>query len=494
MINTILALIVGNENYPYGINLFGFEIRFYALCILVGATVAYFLSCKAYKKKGYDPEVLTNIFPFVLLIGIFGARVWYVIADEVIPSGNLGYLFSLHLFNFTNGGLAIQGGVLLAVLSAVLIAKIKYYKTVSVSVAFDSVLPTILLAQAFGRWGNFFNHEVYGKCVNAASLSFIPSFILKNIGGTCNPGQVAVPLFLVESFINVAGFLLLYYLVKKLVFNKSWYRDGSLGFCYFIFYGLVRLILEPLRNQQFIMGDYVSVYMSLVYIIIGLVGIFLCEFYVIIKPKVKILVWDLDGTILDNATTIKLGIKHIYEKYAPNYKVTEEVLESYLGPSLKESFKRHFPGLPYQDLIKEYRRFQAEENPIPIVLHKGVKEGLELAKQKGIINVILTTKEVKVAEANLKRLGIAEYISEVYGFERVKRMKPSAEGLIKIMKKYKVLPFNLIMIGDNLVDINCAKAVFARSGGVAYSHAIKKLLDRHCDYKVDNIKDFVEKL
>lgn len=256
-------------------------LRFYAIFILVGALIALFLSSYRAHKDGFDWTFFGSIFLVAFPCGIVGARIWYVIAQWQD--------FASHpfpdIFELWNGGLAIQGGAIGGVLAGALVAFF-FRKGVPLLKCTDYAVPTILVAQAVGRWGNFFNQEVFGHAVTPQSWSFLPSFITYNMQNGSLPmgnsfvtlpeGSIAAPLFLIEGVLNVAFFVLITKGLTSLLGRR--YRDGDSTFAYFIAYGLVRYVMEPMRNPHFIMGgveNQRSTNMALVFLVIGAVLIFL---------------------------------------------------------------------------------------------------------------------------------------------------------------------------------------------------------------------------
>ncbi len=266
-------------------------VRFYALFILFGAGVAFFLSNYRARKAGYNWNFFDTVFLVAFPLGIVGARIWYVIASfqaEFLPVfQNRGFWAGFgNMFALWNGGLAIQGGVILGVISGVLVVFFRR-KGVSILQAMDFAVPTIFVAQMFGRWGNFFNQEVFGHAVSPEAWNFLPSFIMNNMqNGTSSmlsgvkipSGSVAAPLFLVEGVVNILFYFLLTQGIPAI--EKNRYVNGDQAFGYFIAYGIIRAVLEPLRNPAFIMGtenvtsshsNYKSFFMAIAFIIVGLV-------------------------------------------------------------------------------------------------------------------------------------------------------------------------------------------------------------------------------
>lgn len=219
-------------------------IAFYALFILAGALLSLALSDHEMYKKYKRHGLLENVFYIAFPAGIIGARIWFVIGDW--------YRFAadpIKIFYIWEGGLAIMGGALLGIIVGVLYIKLKR-KELDVVFLADMIIPTILLAQAVGRWGNFFNQEVYGaRLDNMNSFFFLPEFVKQNMFIS---GSYRVPLFFIEFLTNIAGFLAIRYGIGEAL--KKYKQPLDMSFSYAIWYGLTRVILEPLRDPSFNMG------------------------------------------------------------------------------------------------------------------------------------------------------------------------------------------------------------------------------------------------
>lgn len=270
----------GGAPLPVGFKIFGFEIRFYALFILGGAILAYFLAKRYLKKEGFeDISFLENTFYIAFPAGIIGARIWYVICEWNTSFSNQPWY---KVFAIWEGGLAIHGGVLLGIVVGMLYVMHKkpHYNVLKVA---SAIVPIILLSQAIGRFGNFFNCEVYGGCIDRNSIwlpEIIKDQLMYNSNGikACAEGQIVTPLFLIEGIINLAGFFIIMYGVRLGL--KKFIKNGDLIGCYFVWYGTVRAILEPLRDKQFQMSDnLISVWTSIFFIILGITIIILCHVF-----------------------------------------------------------------------------------------------------------------------------------------------------------------------------------------------------------------------
>jgi len=249
------------------LNIFGLNISWYALCVMSGALVTYYVSRWLAKKERGLPEVIDNLFIPAFAAGIICARLWYVVSEWEYYMANPNEILAIW-----NGGLAIQGGVVGGALVGIFYIK-KRYPTENVLTWVDLIVPNILIAQSIGRWGNFFNQEVYGDYILESKVKFLPSFILENLKlPSCYEGEVVVPLFLIEAILNCIIFVIITIVIRKYWKNR---KPGSLGCLYLIYYGIVRIIMEPLRQEEYIMRIFgnlsQSMLMSLLFIISGIV-------------------------------------------------------------------------------------------------------------------------------------------------------------------------------------------------------------------------------
>lgn len=255
----------------YSSEVFNTGITWYSLIVLSGALVAYALCKYFYSKEEISkkyPDLIDTLFLIAFPCGLLGARIWYVFSE-------LDYYLAdpIRIIKVWEGGLAIQGGVLGGILAGYIVLKVKY-PDVSFRRMVDIAVPNILIAQSIGRWGNFMNQEVYGECISKKSVSWIPDFILNNMNGGrigCGPGEVATPLFLYESLLTFTGFILISIILRKFFTKRV---DGELAAFYLIYYGLVRIIMEPMRTETYIMrifGDVsFSILTSALFIIAGI--------------------------------------------------------------------------------------------------------------------------------------------------------------------------------------------------------------------------------
>lgn len=239
-------------------NIFGFNVYYYSLCILLGVIVAYILITREGKKQGLPKEFISDLIFYTLIIGILGARVYYCVF-------NLNYYLAnpSEILKIYNGGLAIHGGVIAGLIFVYFYTK---KKNVSFIKILDIVAPAVIIAQSFGRWGNFFNQEAHGGITTYQNLKnmHIPEFI---INGMHIEGKYYYPTFFFESIWCLIGFIILM-IAKR---NKNLRKGFQIGF-YFIWYGIGRFFIEAFRTDSLMFfGLKIAQIVSLIGIIIGII-------------------------------------------------------------------------------------------------------------------------------------------------------------------------------------------------------------------------------
>ncbi len=239
-------------------NIFGFNVYYYSLCILLGVIVAYILITREGKKQGLPKEFISDLIFYTLIIGILGARVYYCVFNLDYYLANPSEILKIY-----NGGLAIHGGVIAGLVFVYFYTK---KKNISFIKILDIVAPAVIIAQSFGRWGNFFNQEAHGGITTYQNLKnmHIPEFI---INGMHIEGKYYYPTFFFESIWCLIGFIILM-IARK---NKNLRKGFQIGF-YFIWYGIGRFFIEALRTDSLMFfGLKIAQIVSLIGIIIGII-------------------------------------------------------------------------------------------------------------------------------------------------------------------------------------------------------------------------------
>ena len=223
---------------PVAFEIFGLPIRWYGIIISMGVLAAMGVIYVLSKKKNLDYDTIIDAFLITFPISIIGARLYYVAFEYK------NYHSLMDVINIREGGLAIHGGVIAALLAGYIFAK---YKKINFLEYVDVIMPGVILAQAIGRWGNFMNQEAHGGPVTEEFISKFPEFIQN---GMLIRGTYYHPTFLYESIWNLLVFAILVYILLK----KKEGKNGIVLAGYMIFYSIGRFFIEGLRTDSLMIG------------------------------------------------------------------------------------------------------------------------------------------------------------------------------------------------------------------------------------------------
>lgn len=231
------GLGIGEIDPPRYFTIFGKDIYLYGIIICVGMLLALFYAMKRCRQFGFSQDTLIDAFLWGAPCGIIGARLFYVLFYiDPATGANPYFQEPLKMLYIWEGGLAIYGGVIGAIVGVFIYTRIKKKKMLPIV---DLVCIGFLLGQAIGRWGNFFNREAYGSAVSETY------FLRMQLAG-----QILVhPTFLYESVWNLIGFILLHFASKKRKY------DGQITLMYLAWYGLGRCVIEGLRSDSLYIGS-----------------------------------------------------------------------------------------------------------------------------------------------------------------------------------------------------------------------------------------------
>lgn len=243
------------------IDLGPFRVHFYALFILAGIILAVLIAERRLKARGAQGGVVLDIALWAVPFGIVGGRLFHVLThlnDYVYPGADLGAIVRIW-----EGGLAIYGALALGMVGAWLGARssgVRFWSFV------DAVAPGVLLAQAIGRWGNYFNNELFGTPTDLPwGLEIDSSNAAYPVG--LPEGVLFHPTFIYESLWSLAGVALLLLLDKK--FELRW---GKLFGLYLVFYSIGRVWIESIRidPSEYFLGLRINIWSAIAGIVVGL--------------------------------------------------------------------------------------------------------------------------------------------------------------------------------------------------------------------------------
>lgn len=235
------------KNVGQSISVFGFEIAYYGIIIGIGVLAGIAIAALIAKKTGQDPDTYYDLAIYAVILSVIGARIYYVIFSWDSYKNDL-----LSIFNIRQGGLAIYGGVIAAIITVFVYAKVK---KIPFGLLTDTAGPGLILGQIIGRWGNFFNREAFGEYTNgpfamqlpmdAVRSSDITEKMLEHTEVIDNIRYIQVhPTFLYESLWNVCVLAIMLWWIKRKQF------DGQVFLIYLFGYGIGRFWIEGLRTDS----------------------------------------------------------------------------------------------------------------------------------------------------------------------------------------------------------------------------------------------------
>lgn len=262
------------ENVGKSIEVFGFEIAFYGIIIGCGVMAGIVMAAMEAKRTGQNPDTYYDLALYAVVLSVIGARIYYVVFSWEQYKDDL-----LSIFNIRQGGLAIYGGVIAAVITVFVYGRVK---KISFAKLADTAVLGLILGQIIGRWGNFFNREAFGEYTNnlfamrlpldAVRSSDVTELMREHLEMLDGVAYIQVhPTFLYESLWNLGVLLILLWWRKRKKF------EGEIFLLYLFGYGVGRFWIEGLRTDQLLIpgaGLPVSQVLALVLVIISGIIIF----------------------------------------------------------------------------------------------------------------------------------------------------------------------------------------------------------------------------
>lgn len=235
------------EHVGKNFSIFGFTIAYYGVVIVIGMLIAMALIMYTAKRFGENPDMYYDVSLMAILIGIVGARAYYVFFSWDMYKDDLW-----QIFNIRNGGLAIYGGILFGTLTVLVYSRVKKKSFLHMA---DILILGVVFGQIMGRWGNFFNREAFGEYTDGLFAMQLPVSAVRQNEITQAMWDHAVtingvefiqvsPTFLYESLWNLGLLVILLFLIGRKRF------DGQIFLTYVMGYGLGRMWIEGLRTDQ----------------------------------------------------------------------------------------------------------------------------------------------------------------------------------------------------------------------------------------------------
>lgn len=261
---------------PIALQLGGLEIHWYGVIIACGVLLAVWLAMKESVRRGISDDHILNLVLWALPFALIGARTYYVAFEWPYYSQHPSEIIAIW-----HGGIAIYGALIASVIVFLIYCRVKWLPAWLV---LDIAAPTVMIAQAIGRWGNFMNQEAFGAKTTLAYLRglHLPEFIIQQMNIS---GAYRQPTFLYESMWNLVGFIL----IMSIRHHKGWFKQGEIFLSYVMWYAFGRFFVEGMRTDSLylIPGLRISQALSIVLFVVAL-GLW-------IYRRHQDIAWYLDG-------------------------------------------------------------------------------------------------------------------------------------------------------------------------------------------------------
>ncbi|SJZ45251.1 prolipoprotein diacylglyceryl transferase [Mycoplasmopsis verecunda] len=261
-------------------NIGGYEMHLYSLMLMFGFLFSILTVFFFWMKEKWDLNILFVVIIITVPSGIIGGRLGFIIERLIYSPANP--FPNSHWYAIWEGGLSIQGGVILAALldTAYLYTRRQY---VDLRKCFSYILPAVLVGQFVGRFGNYANHEVYGRIDwSGSSVLSLGETFARNMyisddttAALGLTGAYRYPLFLYEGLANLIGYIVICWIINYFGLLKP----GTSGGLYLLWYGVTRAAMEPLREESYGLYSYVAI----IFIVLGVSWILYFQFFCSVK-------------------------------------------------------------------------------------------------------------------------------------------------------------------------------------------------------------------
>lgn len=480
------------------------SIQWYAVFILSGIILAGFMGVHEFDRFKINRDKLINAMLIIVPLSIISSRLYYVIFDP-----KHSFQTFIDIIDLREGGLSIHGAIIGALISVIVWSKVT--KT-NILIIFDVTIIGFLIGQIAGRWGNFINGEAHGGPIGDSSIKkILAPFIIAQMYNTQEAaGTLVHPTFLYELFFNFLA------LISLVIYRRMRIlKIGDTFIFYLIYYAVLRgMLIEPMRTDPLKVGgvniNQVPQMVAFITVAVSLytaVRLFyklkrkqsvpyyydISEFsgrYAACNRNIKMVLFDLDGTILDSKNIIIKSFQETF-KNKLNLILSEEQCLKFIGPSLWESFTPYASKeISVDDLVNEYtsinKSLHTRQN---LKLFPHVKYMLFRLKFLNYKLGIVSSKRREVVLQGLELFKIKNYFDTIVCVDDIKTSKPSPEGIIKACDDMAISSEEVLYVGDHEIDILAAQGAFAKNALVAHSQNFDKAIKLNPDIVISSFKE-----
>ena len=422
-----------------------FSLRWYAVTLIAGIVAAYQLMSKGMKAHGYDVDTVDEILVLCMIGGVIGGRVFWVLENLSDYMKYIPYIFAI-----SDGGFDILGA------SIGISAMLVYYcvrRHMSTLRTMDVIMPAIFLFAVIARFGRSFSD---------------------------------LSIWLANG-IDLIGFLLLYFFIRPYHEGR---RRGDVAAIGFMWLALSRMICKVFGWDPTARGVLIPA------AAVELFGILLYAAVHKRKPTKPIVLFDLDGTIMDTRSMVIQCFKYLFMKYNDPRNFTKEKRNLVFRVPLREAMTTLFPDQDPDMLVDEYKKYQNSFSwSDSVSLFPNVKTTLDELWQNGYLLGIVSTRLTSSCESWLRQLDLSHCFGTILGRDLYEDPKPEPGGILYAGKKLKRGHDSCVYVGDGLNDIRAAKAAGVYSVAFVSDPSKKEALEELQPNKViTDMKELVDLL
>ena len=396
--------------FPDGSTFFtvgGLTVRWYAVTLLAGVISAYLLLVRQMKRHGYGEETCDDLLILGMIAGTIGARLFWIIEDYAEYARYLPYVFAV-----SDGGFDLLGAAIGIMAAAYLYTKRRRMSFLRTA---DVLMPCVILFGLITRAGRLYMHH----------------------------GMVYV------LAMDLVSFLLLWLVVRPYHTGR---RRGDTAAVGLMLMGLTRLAAYIFRWDSYAVNILPEV------IVTEAAGLLL---YILIRrkaPDKPVILFDLDGTLMDSKNMVLQCFRYLYMKYGDPDDFTADKQEYVFGPPLKVSMEKLFPDQDPDVLSEEYRKYQESFSwSDEVSLFPHTKDTLMEIWENGYLLGIVSSRLTASCESWLRQLRLP-FFGAIAGRDMYEKSKPAPDGILYTARKMKKGHDSCIYIGDSASDIEAGKA------------------------------------
>ncbi len=385
-----------------------FSVPWYAVSLIAGVIAAYFMITKRMKKHGYSLDTSDELLIMCMIGGVLGGRIFWILENLKYYTSYLPYIFAV-----SDGGFDVLGMI---VGICVIVYVYTQRRLMSILRTMDVLMPAVMVFAIITRAGKAF----------------------------------ANPRILLVSLCDLVGLAAIWFLIRP---YRDGRRRGDVTTLSMMWMGLTKLLAIVFSLDTTGAGS------LLLAVLFELFGVAL---YIIVhrrRPTKPIILFDLDGTLMDSKKMVLQCFTYLFRKYGDVRDFTPEKQKEVFGPPLKEEMKRLFPDQDPDAMVDEYRKYQSSFSwSDSVSLFPGVKGTLDLLWKEGYVLGIVSSRLTSSCESWVRQLGLSYCFGAILGRDLYENPKPKPDGILYAGKKLKRGHDSCIYVGDNAADIEAAKA------------------------------------